>query len=63
LVTVAVLCELDLRRPSCGLALALPAVATTGILDRPPLVVLLKTGLEDEPDVVFEVEPEVRSDC
>lgn len=63
LVTVDVLCELDLRRPSCGLALALPAVATTGILDRPPLVVLLKTGLEDEPDVVFEVEPEVRSDC
>jgi hypothetical protein len=63
LVTVDVLCELDLRRPSCGLARALPAVATTGILERPPLVVLLKTGLEDEPDVVFEVKPEVRSEC
>lgn len=53
--------ELDFRRLNWGLVLVLPAVATMGILDRLPLVVRLRVGLEDEPEAAFEAEAEVRA--
>ncbi len=62
LETVGVFVELDFLRGSCGRVLDFPALARTDDLVRPPLVVRLREGRENEPDGPCKVELEESSD-
>jgi hypothetical protein len=63
LVTLGGFGVLDFRRGRCGLVLDFPTAARTGSRCRPLLADLVNEGLELDSEVVFEVEPEVSSNC
>lgn len=54
---------LDFRREGCGRDLDFAAATETPCFGRPPLVDRIIAGLELDSEVVWEVDPDVSSDC